>query len=68
VNIDVSALDGNQFQLLVTDITGKRVDSRIIRPTGASIVQYQNGELRSGIYFLTVNAENVTYSAKLMIK
>ncbi len=68
VNVDVSSLDGNEYQLQVTDITGKRVDSRIIRPNGSSVVRYQNDELRSGIYFLTINGENVVYSAKLMIQ
>jgi Cu/Zn superoxide dismutase len=68
VNIDVSSLDGNEYQLQITDITGKRVDSQTIRPNGSSIVRYQNNELRSGIYFMTINGENVVYSAKLMIQ
>ena len=68
VNIDVSSLDGSQYQLQVTDITGKRVDSRTIRPNGSSVVRYQNDDLRSGIYFLTINGERVVYSAKLMIQ
>lgn len=68
VNIDVSSLDGSEYQLQVTDITGKRVDSQTIRPNGSSIVRYENDELRSGIYFITINGENVVYSAKLMIQ
>ncbi len=68
VNIDVSSLDGSVYQLQVTDITGKRVDSQTIRPNGSSVVRYQNNELRSGIYFMTINGENVVYSAKLMIQ
>ena len=68
VNIDVSSLDGSEYQLQVTDITGKRVDSQTIRPNGSSVVRYQNDDLRSGIYFLTINGEKVVYSAKLMIR
>jgi Cu/Zn superoxide dismutase len=68
VNIDVSGLEEGTFRLRVSDITGKQIESRVIRTNGAQTVVYQNDNLDSGIYFLNINSQNTAYSAKLIIQ
>jgi len=68
VNVDVSSLQDRAYTIVVTDITGKQVDQRVIRPDGANVFRYENSELNSGLYMITINGENSTYSAKLIKK
>lgn len=66
VNIDVSSLIDVAYTLQVMDITGKLVDQQVLRPNGASIIRYENIDLISGLYLITISGDEVMYSAKLI--
>ncbi|HKL03697.1 MAG TPA: CHRD domain-containing protein, partial [Cryomorphaceae bacterium] len=66
VNIEVSSLPAGQYNLNIVDITGKTIDSRIVRTGEANIIRYENERLVPGIYFLSINGENAVYTAKLI--
>ena len=66
INIDVSSIDNRRFTLQVNDITGKQVDSRVINTQGSDVVRYANPDLKRGMYFITIQQEDRTWTAKLI--
>ncbi len=68
LNIAWENQSANEANVIVTDVTGREVFHTSLIFTGTSGQSQVNlGDLKSGIYFITVKSENLNYSSKLVI-
>ena len=67
VSVYVTLKKAQRLSFTVADITGKRVQySQNLYPAGGSEISIKSGSLPSGIYFLKVEGEGISYVRKIV--
>ncbi|MBL4702961.1 MAG: T9SS type A sorting domain-containing protein, partial [Flavobacteriales bacterium] len=70
VNLSINGLEGKEVLVLLRDIRGVEVYSKIIISSADKrlIALDLSGKLASGVYLVTASSENLLYSKKLIVK
>lgn len=66
VNVDLSTVPVGNYQMVISDITGKVVQNMTVNSNSQNSMTLSIADLNSGIYILSVFGDTTTFSARLI--